>query len=97
MHGARPSGAVRAGDLKLLEFLEDGRRELYDLQADPGENNDLAARRPGDVRRLADLLAAHRREVGARMPEPNAAFDGNEPEVVPLRPFESTRTVPGGR
>ena len=97
MHGARPAGAVRAGDLKLLEFLEDGRRELYDLQADPGETTDLSTRRPADVRRLADLLAAHRREVGARMPEPNPAFDGTEPEVVPLRPFESTRTVPGGR
>ena len=30
--GGKPGGAVRQGDLKLIEYYEDGRRELYDLE-----------------------------------------------------------------
>ncbi|MFZ9747339.1 MAG: sulfatase [Opitutaceae bacterium] len=97
MHGARPASAVRAGDLKLIEFHEDGRRELYDLRADPGETRDLAATRPGDTARLGALLAGHLRENNARRGTRNPQYTGVEPEILPLRPFESTRTVPGGR
>ena len=35
--GGRPSGAIRDGNLKLIEFYETGRRELYDLRRDIGE------------------------------------------------------------
>lgn len=97
MHGGRPAGAARSGDLKLLEFFEDGRRELYDLRADPGETRDLARDRTEDVLRLTALLSAHRREVAAVIPAHNPTYEGVELEIVPLRPFESTRTVPGGR
>jgi arylsulfatase A-like enzyme len=97
MHGARPASAVRAGDLKLIEFHEDGHRELYDLARDAGETRDLAAERPADVTRLAAQLRAHLREHQARLGTPNPAYAGVEPEILPLRAFESTRTVPGGR
>src|SRR5207249_7742150 len=39
--GGRPGGAVRKGGLKLIESYEDGRRELFDLEADIGETHDL--------------------------------------------------------
>ena len=42
-----PAGAIRAGDWKLLEFFETGKRELYNLRDDPGEKHDLAAAIPG--------------------------------------------------
>lgn len=50
-----PGMAVAAGDLKLVVR---GRNapELYDLAADIGEKNDLAAKRPEDVARLSALL-----------------------------------------
>ncbi len=40
--GSRPSGAVRAGDYKLIEWYEDGQIELYDLAHDLSEQKNLA-------------------------------------------------------
>ncbi len=69
--GNVPSGAVRLGDYKLVEWFEDGRLELYDLAADIGETTDLAAAMPEKADELRALLDDWRREVGARMPSPN--------------------------
>jgi arylsulfatase A-like enzyme len=66
--GNRPSSAVRAGDWKLVERLEDGRLELYDLAKDPGETRDLALEEPAVAARLKATLDAWRKDVGARMP-----------------------------
>lgn len=63
--GIEPFSAIRRGDLKLIWFHDGGRLELYDLAADPGETQDLAAERPDDRRRLAAALAEHLRSVGA--------------------------------
>ncbi len=73
--GGVPSGAVREGHLKLIEFYEDGRLELFDLLADTGEQRNLAARMPGDAERLRRKLARWRRSVNAAMPVPNPAYD----------------------
>jgi arylsulfatase A-like enzyme len=67
--GNRPSGAIRVGDLKLVEWFEDGVVELYDLAQDPGEREDLAPARPGLARDLHGRLEAWRLEVGAQMPQ----------------------------
>jgi arylsulfatase A-like enzyme len=77
--GAQPGGAIRVGDLKLIEFYEDGRRELFDLTADVGENRNLAAARPDDVKRLAARLDSWRKEVGAKMPRPNPDYRPHPP------------------
>lgn len=73
--GATPYGAVRSGDWKLLEFFEDGRRELYDLKQDPGESVDRAASNPEVVERLRRDLSRWREGVGAQMPLPNPRVD----------------------
>ena len=65
-----PSGAVRAGDFKLIEFFEDMHVELYDLKNDIGENTDLATRMPEKAGELRKLLHAWRDAVGAQMPTP---------------------------
>jgi arylsulfatase A-like enzyme len=67
--GNRPSGAVRAGDYKLIEWYEDGRVELYNLKDDIGERHDLAATMPDKVAELRQMLHAWRDGVGARMPK----------------------------
>jgi arylsulfatase A-like enzyme len=73
--GGKPGGAVRRGDLKLIESYEDGRVELYDLAHDLGERHDLAAERPDDAARLRTRLADWRRSVDAQMPRPNPEYD----------------------
>jgi arylsulfatase A-like enzyme len=74
---ATPASAVRDGNLKLVEFFEDGGRvELYDLLNDPHEEHDLARERPGEARRLAKVLASWQHDTGAAIPrEANPAYD----------------------
>ncbi len=66
--GNRPSGALRSGRYKLVEYFEDGRTELYDLESDLGESTDLRAALPDTASQLHAALRQWRREVGARMP-----------------------------
>lgn len=66
-----PAGGVRAGDWKLLEYFEDGRLELYNLQDDLSESRNLADAMPDKCRELHELLRQWRREVGALLPTPN--------------------------
>jgi arylsulfatase A-like enzyme len=75
--GGKPGGAVRAGDFKLVEFYEDGRRELYDLHNDVGENRNLAEEKSEKVKDLAGKLDAWRRSVGAQGMKPNPAYVAN--------------------
>ncbi len=78
-HGSanRPSGAVRVGDLKLVQWFEDGRVELYDLATDPGETYDLVDDEPQQVARLRQILGEWRVTVDARMPVPNPDHNGD--------------------
>lgn len=77
---ARPGGAIRAGDDKLIEFYEDGRRELFNLKSDPREGTNLADKEPQKVRELADKLAAWRKSVDAQMMSPNPKYFPNPPD-----------------
>ena len=65
-----PSGAIRVGDLKLVEFFEDMHVELYDLSKDIGESQDLSEEMPEKAAELRDRLHAWREAVGAQMPTP---------------------------
>jgi arylsulfatase A-like enzyme len=92
--GGTPSGAIRAGDWKLIEFFEDGRRELYNLKNDIGERHNLVLREPAIGARLYTGLRDWRRSVEAAMPLPNPRYDpakadqhlaGAEPPTPPER------------
>lgn len=70
-----PASAVRRGDWKLLQFLEDGHLELYNLADDVGQTNNLAAAKPELSAELFTQLKAWRESVHAPMPakrDPNA-------------------------
>ena len=58
--GGSPSGAIRLGDWKLIEFYEDNRLELYNLKQDPGELHDLAESEPQRAEDLRRRLHAWR-------------------------------------
>jgi arylsulfatase A-like enzyme len=90
--GGKPSGAVRLGEWKLIEFYEDGRVELFHLADDVGERRNLANRESGRAKKLRSLLADWRQSTGARMPTPNPNYDparasegftGYEPPTAP--------------
>jgi choline-sulfatase len=59
------SSYVRDGRFKLI-VNELGMREVYDLETDPAERNDLAASRPDLVHRLAAVLIRHELELRPR-------------------------------
>ena len=73
--GATPTGAVRQGDWKLIEFFEDAHVELYDLRADPGETNDLTRDQPERAAAMQAMLADWRASVGARPALENPKYD----------------------
>ncbi len=73
--GARPSGAIRQGNFKLIERYEDGRLELYDLKQDVGEKHDLTDRMPAKAAELRKMLQDHLKAVNAQMPTPNPNHD----------------------
>ena len=68
-------GAIRFKDWKLIEFFEDGSLELYNLNDDPNETTNLAARHPEQAAKLLADLRAWRKQVGAQMPAPNPNHD----------------------
>lgn len=68
----RLGSAIREGNLKLIENLDDGSVELYDLASDLSEKRDLAAVRPQDAERLRQNLQTWRTESAAKMPRPVA-------------------------
>jgi arylsulfatase A len=74
-HHSTPAGAVRLGPWKLIEFYEDGRVELYNLENDISETTNLAERYPRRTARLKGMLTEWLEAVGAAMPVPNPDYD----------------------
>lgn len=75
--GGTPGSSIRMGDYKLIEFFEDGRYELYDLQQDMSEEHNLAQEREDIVKKMAGMLKEWRNSIEAKIPQPN-------PEYQPL-------------
>lgn len=91
--GGRPSGAVRLGEWKLIEFYEDNRTELYNLKDNPGERSNLVVKEAKKAEQLRKLLVEWRKSVSASMPKPNPNYDparyseeltGYEPPTPPV-------------
>ncbi len=62
--------SVSDGRLKLIHDLASGRSQLFDLESDPAETNDLAADRPERVAELKSEIVAY---LERRGPESGAA------------------------
>ena len=75
----KPVSVIRSGSYKLLEFMEDGRIELYNLIEDLGEKNNLASQMPDLKKELYDKLSAWRKDIKAPMPSKNIK-GANTPE-----------------
>ncbi len=73
-HGYQsPGGAIRLGQYKLLEYYENGTVQLFDLENDIGERNDLSKSQPARAAELRKMLVDWRKQVDAKMPFPKTA------------------------
>lgn len=74
--GDKPASAIRKGRYKLIEYYESGRVELFDLENDIGETQNLVKELPKRVNELKNELDAWRKSMGAIPPGPeNSNYD----------------------
>ncbi|NMM48364.1 sulfatase [Marinigracilibium pacificum] len=66
--GGRPASAIRNSRYKLIEFLEDGKLELYDIIEDPYETTNIASNQKEITTALHEKLLDWRENVNANMP-----------------------------
>ena len=71
-----PVSLMHAGDWKLMEYLEDGRLELYNLRDDLGERRNLVNSEPERAKAMHAKLVAWREAIKAPMPTPNKGNGG---------------------
>ena len=64
----RPGSAIRLGSWKLIQYFENNDIELYNLEKDISESNNLAGSNPEKVDELLKILESWREEVGAPVP-----------------------------
>ena len=72
-----PYSIVRAGDWKLIKRYEGKTFELFNLQDDLSETNELSEKMPQKVRELDVMLTVWLKKSGAKMPRPNPDYDPN--------------------
>ena len=79
--GYKPSGAVRMGDYKLIEWYErsikglDHQVDLYNIREDISENNNLAEEMPELARKMQDMLHQWLKDVNANTMSLNPGYD----------------------
>lgn len=80
-HGAgeTPASAIRLGDYKFILHYEKGERELYNLEADIGESENLVNRMPEKAEELERALNRWLVEHEAYVPGPDPDFDPSKP------------------
>ena len=66
--GATPYSAIRMGDWKLINLLEDNSYQLYNLKEDISESEDLSNKNPKILAKLKKELISWRLSVDAQMP-----------------------------
>ncbi|PHN02684.1 aryl-sulfate sulfohydrolase [Flavilitoribacter nigricans DSM 23189 = NBRC 102662] len=74
----RPGTVMRLGNWKLHEYFEDGALELYNLEDDLGETNDLSATNPEKAAELHQMMQTWRESTQAPVPtELNPDYDAD--------------------
>ena len=74
-HHDRPASAIRKGNWKLIHYLDDDSRLLFNLEEDIGETRSLTDQSPEKATELFNLLEAWREDVKAEFPVTNPEFD----------------------
>ncbi|MEJ5171494.1 MAG: sulfatase-like hydrolase/transferase, partial [Fimbriimonadales bacterium] len=69
--GGRPTGAMRDGRWMLVEYYDEPKAELYDLETDVSQRRDLAGVNPERVAAMRAALARWREQNAAQLNTPN--------------------------
>jgi arylsulfatase A-like enzyme len=69
--GGTPGSSIRCGEYKLIEFYEDNRLELYNLEQDISEEHSLTEEKPEIAHILHKKLIDWRTKTEAKRPPPN--------------------------
>jgi len=77
-HHDRPASAVRKGNWKLIHYLDDDSRLLFNLEDDIGETSNLMDQNPEKANELFNLLETWRKDVKAELPVANPDFDSEK-------------------
>ena len=72
-HAPGPYSILRQGDWKLIRF-DEGIQELYNLQEDLSEANNLAASEPDRVQQMGNRLTELLQSMNAKIPRPNPEY-----------------------
>ncbi len=74
--GVEPGSAVRLGKFKLIDNFQSGKQEMYNLEKDLSEKNDISASNPEKTKELYKLLQEWRTKTGAKMMIKNPSWVG---------------------
>lgn len=73
--GGEPSSIIRKGHWKLIHYWEDNRNELYNLNQDPQEQENIASKHPETTKELHNRLLTWLDSVNALKPLPDPMYD----------------------
>ena len=73
--GGEPSAMIRKDEWKLIHYFEDDRAELYHVNRDLSEREDLASTQPERASGMLKELKSWQQSVGARFPTKNPNWD----------------------
>jgi arylsulfatase A-like enzyme len=74
--GVEPGSAIRIGKYKLIDNFQRDRQELYDLDKDISEVNDISTSNPSKARELYKILNKWREEKNVKMMVKNPDWNG---------------------
>jgi arylsulfatase A-like enzyme len=74
-----PQSSIRFENWKLIYFYETRRAELFNLETDFSERNNLATQYPQQAIAMQSQLETYLKEIQAQFPTPNPDYDPNSP------------------
>jgi len=83
--GFSPGAAIRFGNYKLIEFFEDNHIELYNIENDISEKNDLSKKMPRKAVELRAMLDHWQKTVDAKFPTPNENYEQENSKIQKVK------------
>jgi arylsulfatase A-like enzyme len=74
-HLTKPGSVIREGEYKLIKYYEDNRLELYNLEKNIGETNNLMDALPKKAESMQKKLNLWLEKNGAGLPIPNPNYE----------------------